>query len=111
MELVYPIMIRILPTLAPALLATMLSGCADLQWTKPGADATAVSRDLDACRAVALNAAAAPVAPAGSTESVTDHGRPRAMQPSAGSNERFVAEQETIRRCMASRGYALRQEP
>ena len=103
--------IRLLHALLATLLVSTLSGCADLRWTKPGADATAVSRDLDACRAVALNAAAAPIAPAGSTESVTDHGRPRAMQPSAGSNERFVAEQETIRRCMASRGYALRQEP
>ena len=104
-------MIRLPYALIPALLASMLSGCADLHWTKPGADATAVSRDLDACRAVALSTAAAPVAPSASTESVTDHGRPRAMQPTAGSNERFVAEQETIRRCMASRGYALRQEP
>lgn len=101
-------MIRTLYVLA---LAAMLHGCADLQWSKPGADAAAVSRDLDACRAVALNAAAPPVAPVASTESVTDHGRPRAMQPSAGSNERFVAEQEVIRRCMAHRGYALRQQP
>ena len=104
-------MIRLLYALGAAPLAIVLSGCADLQWTKPGADTTQVSRDLDACRAVALSTGAAPVAPSGSTESVTDHGRPRAMQPSAGSNERFVAEQETIRRCMASRGYALRQEP
>lgn len=103
-------MIRILPTLAPALLATMLSGCADLQWTKPGADATAVSRDLDACRAVALQSAGAPVAPARSTEAVTDRGRPGSMQTTAGSNERFVAEQETIRRCMSSRGYVLSKE-
>ena len=66
---------------------------------------------MDACRAVALNTAAAPVAPATSSESVTDHGRPRAMQPSAGSNERFVAEQEVIRRCMSQRGYALREQP
>ena len=111
MELVYPIMIRLLPTLAPALLATMLSGCADLQWSKPGADAAAVSHDLDACRSVALKSAGAPVAPARGTESVTDHGRPSSMQPTAGSNERFVAEQETIRRCMASRGYVLRKDP
>lgn len=104
-------MIRLLYVLAPALVASLLYGCADLQWARPGADAAAVSRDLDACRAVALNAAAPPVAPVGSTESVTDHGRPRALQPSAGSNERFVAEQEVVRRCMGQRGYALRQAP
>jgi hypothetical protein len=30
------------------------------------------------------------------------------MQPSAGSNERFLAEHEETRRCMAKRGYELR---
>ena len=104
-------MIRLPHVLAAVALTSMLHACADLHWTKPGADAAAVSRDMDACRAMALKAAAAPVAPAGSTEAVTDHARPRAMQPSAGSNERFVAEQEVIRRCMTHRGYALRQQP
>lgn len=84
------------------------TGCAGRHWTKPGADAAAVSRDLDDCRASSLGRAGSPVAPTGSSESVTDRGRPAVMQPSAGSNERFLAEHEETRRCMAKRGYELR---
>ncbi len=84
------------------------AGCAGGHWVKPGADAAAVSRDLYDCRAASLGRAGSPVAPTGSSEAVTDRGRPAVMQPSAGSNERFLAEHEETRRCMAKRGYELR---
>jgi hypothetical protein len=99
-------------SLASALLCVALTliatGCANRQWTRPGADAAAISRDLDDCRASSLGRAGSPVAPTGSSEAVTDRGRPAVMQPSAGSNERFLAEHEETRRCMAKRGYELR---
>ena len=88
-----------------AAIALLASGCATKNWTKPGADAATVSRDLDACRAGALGGAA--VAPSGSSEAITERGRP-ATQPTAGSNERFLAEHEAARRCMLKRGYELR---
>lgn len=91
-----------------AALTLAAAGCAGRHWTKPGADAAAVSRDLDDCRASSLGRTGSPVAPTGSSEAVTDRGRPAIMQPSAGSNERFLAEHEETRRCMAKRGYELR---
>jgi hypothetical protein len=98
---------RLLP-IAAALAILSAQGCSGLNWTKPGADANTISRDLDDCRAVALGRATPPVAPAGSSEATTDGGRPGAMRPAAGSNERFVAEHEEVRRCMLKRGYELK---
>lgn len=92
--------------LGGAAIAMLASGCATMRWSKPGADAAAVSRDLDACRAGALGAAA--VAPSGSSEAITERGRTGVSEPTAGSNERFVAEHEATSRCMLKRGYELR---
>ncbi|HYH43485.1 MAG TPA: hypothetical protein VD867_16040 [Burkholderiales bacterium] len=89
-----------------AAIAMLASGCATRNWTKPGADAAAVSRDLDNCRAASLGSA--PIAPSGSSQAVTERGRPGASQPTAGSNERFVEEHEATSRCMSKRGYELR---
>ena len=88
-----------------AAVAMLASGCATRSWTKPGADAAAVSRDLDACRGAALGGAA--VAQSGSSEAITERGR-AGTQPTAGSNERFVAEHEAASRCMLKLGYELR---
>jgi hypothetical protein len=38
----------------------------------------------------------------------TDGGGPAVMAPAHGSNERFVAEHEEMRRCMLHRGYELK---
>lgn len=89
-----------------AAIAMLASGCATRSWTKPGADAGAVSRDLHACRASALGGAA--VAQSGSPEAITERGRAGISQPTAGSNERFVAEHEAASRCMLKLGYVLR---
>ena len=104
-------MMRPIPALLTAAIALTLAGCAEMQWARSGADTATVSRDLDACRAVALRSGAPPAVPAGSLEAASDSGRPRAIQPAAGSNERFVAEQEAVRRCMVERGYTLQPRP
>jgi hypothetical protein len=96
------------PLLRCAAIAVLLGGCASGQWTKAGSDATAVSRDLDECRGVALGRSGPPVVTPRSSESVSDLGRPGAMQPAAGSSERFVAEHEAVSRCMHKKGYQLR---
>jgi hypothetical protein len=103
-------MFRFLHIAGLAALALVLPGCAEMHLTKPGADTAAVSRDLGDCRALALRSAGPAVAPASSTEGISDQGRPRVMSPTAGSNEGFVAEHEATSRCMAKRGYALRQQ-
>ena len=103
-------MIRILHLLALAAAALIAQACAGPQWTKAGADAAAVSRDLDDCRAVALRRAAPAVAPSSSPQAVTDRGRStNPLTASAGSNERFIDEREEVNRCMAKRGYELRR--
>lgn len=90
--------------LATALLA---AGCAQMQWTKPGADAGAVTRDLNECRSIALGRAAPTVAGRAAPDTRSDGGRPPVMAPAQGSNQRFVAEHEEVRRCMLQRGYQL----
>lgn len=91
-----------------ALLALLAQGCAEMQWSKPGADTAQLARDQDECRAAALGRAGPPVAGRGSIDARTDGGRPPVMAPAQGSNERFVAEHEEMRRCMLQRGYQLK---
>ena len=92
---------------AAAAIALIVQGCSSVQWSKPGADPVMVSRDLDACRAQALRGATPPVF-TGRTPDASADGRPTAMRPAAGSNERFVEEHEVVRACMLRRGYELR---
>ena len=89
--------------------ALTLTACASGAWTKPGADAAAVSRDLDACRGVALGRATPPAAPSGSSEAITDR-RTGSLARSTGSNERFIEEHEEVSRCMQKRGYTLQRQ-
>jgi hypothetical protein len=93
-------------------LAVTIAGCADMRWSKPGADAALVSRDLDECRAAALRSANAPISTPGQVDARTDGmSGPGIMTPAAGSNERFVAEHEEVSRCMLQRGYQLKPAP
>lgn len=93
---------------AAAAIVLIVQGCTSMQWAKPGADAAAVARDQNDCRSAALRRANPTVAGSGSPDARTDGGRPAVMAPAYGSNERFVAEHEEIRRCMLQRGYELR---
>ena len=91
-----------------AALVLLVQGCAEMQWSKPGADAAAIAREQDECRAAAIGRAGPPVAGRGSLDARSDGGRPPVMAPTQGSNERFVAEHEEMRRCMMERGYQLK---
>ena len=90
-----------------ATVALLVNGCGQMQWVKPGADAAAIARDQDQCRSQALRRGAPPVSGVGSPDVRTDGGRPGVMAPAQGSNERFVAENEEMRR-MLQRGYELK---
>ena len=89
----------------------LLAGCANMEWSKPGADASAVSRDLEACRGVALSRSGPALSPVGSSDAATDRGSTRGMPSSTmDSNERFVAEHAEVQRCMQKRGYTLQRQ-
>ena len=94
----------------PIAALALLSGCSSMEWSKPGADASAVSRDLEACRGLALTHSGPPAAPAGSSEAVTDRSTRVMSSPTMDSNERFVAEHADVQRCMQKRGYALQRQ-
>ena len=93
------------------LVAAMLvaAGCAEMRWTKPGADTAAVARDLDDCRASALARSGPRAAPIPSQDpQVMDRGAtPTATRSAGTSNDRFIAEHEEVRVCMQRRGYQL----
>ena len=88
--------------------ALLMQGCAEMRWTKPGADAPAVARDQDECRVQALRRGPPPVAGVGNPDARTDGSRSGGMTTAQGSNERFIAENEEMRRCMLQRGYQLK---
>ena len=91
-----------------AAIALLAHGCAQMQWSKPGADAATLARDQNECRGEALRRGPPPVTGVGSADARTDGSRPGVMSPGQGSNERFVAENEEMRRCMLKRGYELK---
>ncbi|HEX2827808.1 MAG TPA: hypothetical protein VHP37_15755 [Burkholderiales bacterium] len=85
--------------------ALALAACADMDWTKPGADKAAVSRDMDDCRGAWLRRAEPPEAKASQERTqpaVVSPGR-----PAGSANERFIAEHEAVRQCMVAKGYQL----
>ena len=89
-------------------LALSFAGCAEMQWTKAGANNATVSRELDECRGAALRRAPPPGGVASQDPQVIDRGAtPMATRPSGTSNERFIAEHDAVRQCMAQRGYTL----
>ena len=99
------------PILAALVAAAILiaGGCAEMRWTKPGADAAAVSRDVDDCRANALARAGprGPGIPSQDAQVIDRGASPMASRPAGTSNDRFIAEHEDVRACMVRRGYQL----
>lgn len=98
---------RFIYAAAAVAVALIVQGCSGMQWAKPGADAAAIARDQDDCRARALGRAMQQDG-AGRPES-RESGRPIGMAANQGSNERFIAEHEETSRCMLQRGYELRR--
>lgn len=84
--------------------ALCLLGCAELRWDKPGAEAEAVTKDLESCRsqARATLARTATVAP---PVSIDPKFGSVSSQPSVAG--RAIEEQEAADRCMRGKGYHL----
>jgi len=91
---------------SPALLsltALVLVACAELRWSKPGADAAALQQDLDACR---LQARAQVARSSPRLPPVTD---PRFGTETGQSKQvdQPVREEDLAHRCMRDKGYSL----
>jgi len=85
--------------------------CAEMRWTRPGADANQASRDLDACRGAALQRSGprgAGAAGADMQNSIERGTSASGTRPAGTSDDRFIAEHEEVRVCMLQRGYQLR---
>jgi hypothetical protein len=93
-----------LPLIACA--AASLLACAEMDWTRPGADKAAVSRDMDDCRGAWLRRAEPPEVNA-SQQSTTSAVTTAPTRPAATANERFIAEHDAVRQCMSAKGYQL----
>ena len=85
--------------------ACLLAACADMDWTRPGADKAATSNDLEDCRAVALGRSTTQAVAA--ERGTTTSGVIAPARPSGTANERFIAEHEAVRQCMTAKGYQL----
>ena len=92
-------------------LCIAFGACAEMRWTKPGADANQASRELDACRGAALQRSGPRGAGAASPnmQSIVERGTSASgARPAGTSDDRFIAEHEDVRTCMLQRGYQLR---
>ena len=92
-------------------LCIAFGACAEMRWTKPGADANQASRDLDACRGAALQRSGPRGAGAAGPDmqSTVERGTSASgARPAGAADDRFIAEHEEVRACMLKRGYQLR---
>ena len=96
---------------AVAVIALFAAGCAEMRWSKPGADSAKLEEDLAQCRGEARLQAAReslPRMPGSSPALRTDStGRPVVAQPGSRGTDTLVLEQELTSSCMRGKGYAL----
>ena len=96
-------MSRITPLPAVLLLTFFFTGCADVQWQKPGADQAATDRDEQECTALARRNAqrSGPLA-------LPPVGDPRFGPPMGTSqSDRLMQANEDLSNCMKEKGYRL----
>src|SRR5690242_421265 len=100
---------RWLPKAAVVIL--LLGGCADLRWTKDGADDATLARDLDDCtRTAHVQAASQSLANGTATPQVMvvdPQGRAFVANPFPPNSDRLIAEHDLQRFCMTEKGYRL----
>lgn len=93
------------------LTAALAAGCAEMEWRKDGVDAAARERDVDECRQVGRLQASRQALPPGYDSprivGVDAQNRPIVSTPGRVDTERFMAEHDVTRQCMAQRGYRL----
>jgi hypothetical protein len=95
------------------LLATLLAGCAPLEWHRDGTPEEDLIRDQTHCTAESRSAALRQRPPQPPLpQMVTDaQGRVVAVRPAMSPDmERFALEQDLMLRCMQARGYTLQRK-
>lgn len=101
-------LLRLFPA---AMVALSVIACAEMRWSKPGADSAKLEEDLGQCRGEARLQAAReslPRMPGSSPALRTDStGRPVVAQPGSHGTDSLVLEQELTGACMRGKGYAL----
>lgn len=96
-----------------ALLLLLATGCASYTWHKDGATAAETQDLLAQCTAKARAEILRDPALAARPPVVTvdREGRVIAVQSPRNDSERFLLEQDLVRRCMSAGGYTLRPSP
>ena len=92
-------------TLIACAAVSLLTACADMDWSKAGADKATVSRDMDDCRGTWLRRSEPPEAKA--SQERTQPAAVAPGRPAGNANERFIQEHDAVRQCMQSKGYQL----
>jgi len=95
-----------------ALTAVALSAaCAEMHWSKPGADSAKLEEDLAQCRGEARLQASRESVPRtpGSPQAIRADaaGRPIVAPPASRGTDTLVLEQDLTGSCMRGKGYAL----
>ncbi len=94
-----------------ALSGSLVAGCAEMRWSKPGADPAKLEEDLAQCRGEARLQAAresAPRMPGAPPLLVTDaQGRAVVAPARTRGTDSMVLEQDLTGSCMRGKGYAL----
>jgi hypothetical protein len=97
--------------LSAVALALLVAGCAEMRWSKPGADPAKLEEDLAQCRGEARLQAARESVPRipGSSQAIRADatGRPVVAPPASRGTDTLVLEQELTSSCMRGKGYAL----
>lgn len=87
------------------------TGCAGLQWDKPGTDAEALARDLEECRQSARSQAERETLPRAFMSplplSTDPRGQPALSQSNSRDADILLLQQDLTRSCMDGRGYKL----
>lgn len=100
------------PVILPvALIVLSAAGCAELQWSKPGADAARMEEDFAQCRSEArlqADRVALPRAPLlPPTVGVDAQGRPVPVPARSRTEDPLLMEQDLAGACMRRKGYEL----
>jgi len=86
-----------------ASLGSLVAGCAELRWSKPGADAARLEEDLGQCRMEARLQAARESVP----RILGPMGRAVVAQPRTRGTDPLVLELDLTSSCMRGKGYEL----
>lgn len=87
------------------LILALVTGCAELRWSRPGVDPDTLARDQAGCRALASDTVMRRYGPPTPIQRPDARFGPETSLP--GPADRQMLEQQALDRCMREKGYAL----